>query len=73
MTETLADRVPFAEGVNVTVTKQLAPAATLEPQVLVWAKSLAFVPVIEMLLMATATLPLLLSVIFLGRLFVPTG
>jgi hypothetical protein len=30
----------LAEGVNVTVMKQLAPAATLDPQVFVSAKSL---------------------------------
>ncbi len=73
LTETDADRLPLAEGVKVTVIKQLAPAATLEPQVVVRPKSLPFVPVIEMLVMLTDTLPLLLSVIFLPRLLVPTG
>jgi len=41
--ETAAVRFPVAEGVKVTATKQLAPPATLVPQVLVWAKSLASV------------------------------
>ena len=46
---TFADRVPVAVGVNVTLIVQLAPAATLEPQLLVCAKSPGLVPVIEML------------------------
>jgi hypothetical protein len=72
-TFTDADLPPLATGVNVTLMKQLAPAATLVPQVFVWAKSLALFPVIEMLVTLTAELLLLLRVIFVARLFVPTG
>src|SRR5439155_3373244 len=35
---------PMAEGPNVTEMVQLAPARRLAPQLLVWAKSLAFAP-----------------------------
>jgi hypothetical protein len=51
----------------------LAPAGTVLPQVLVSAKSLLSVPVMEILVKFTATLPLLLSVTLLERLLVPTG
>jgi hypothetical protein len=71
--ERFAVRFPLAEGVNVTVIEQLAPGATLLPQVLIWAKSPASAPATEILVILTATLPLLLSVIFLGMLLVPTG
>jgi len=71
--ETLAERNPLAKGVNVTVIKQLSPAGTLLPQVLVSAKSLLSVPMIEIPVKFTATLPLLLSVILLERLLVLTG
>ncbi len=43
----VALKVPVAEGVKVTLIVQLAAAARLVPQVLVWAKSLLLVPVIE--------------------------
>ena len=59
---TAAVRVPLAVGVKVTLIVQLAPAATLEPQVLVWAKSLALVPVSAMLGTLKAALPVLFSV-----------
>jgi hypothetical protein len=60
-------------GVKVTVIKQLAPDATLRLQVLVSAKSPAAAPVMEILAILTVALPLLVSVIFLGRLLVPIG
>jgi hypothetical protein len=41
---------------------QFAPAATLVPHVLVWAKSALFAPLIEMLLMERPPLPELVSV-----------
>jgi hypothetical protein len=56
LTEMDALRFALAEGVKVTVIKQLAPAATLVPQVLVWAKSPALVPVTETPVMLTETL-----------------
>ena len=51
------DRLPAADGLKITETVQLAPAATLTPQVLVWLKSAAFVPVIATLVMDSAALP----------------
>jgi hypothetical protein len=59
---TEAVRLPLAEGVNVTLIVQLAPAATLDPQLLVCAKSLALVPVSARLEMLKAELPVLFSV-----------
>ena len=41
---TAAVRVPVAAGLKVTLIAQLAPATMLEPQLFVWAKSLALVP-----------------------------
>jgi hypothetical protein len=52
---------------------QLAPAATLDPQLLVWAKSLALAPETATLVMLKATLPELLSVTALVVLVVLTG
>jgi hypothetical protein len=51
-------REPVAVGVKVTLRVQLAPAAMLEPQVLVWAKS----PLAVMLVIARVALPVLFSV-----------
>ena len=45
-------------GVNVTVMVQLAPAATVEPQLLVWAKS----PLLVMLVMLRVRKPVFVSV-----------
>src|ERR1035437_7343913 len=59
---TIALRLPAAVGVNVTEMLQLPPAATLAPQVLVCAKSPAFVPVTPMLVIVRAPDPVLLSV-----------
>jgi len=51
-------QVPPAEGVKVTVTVQFAPAATLAPQVLVWAKS----PLATILEIESGALPELVNV-----------
>jgi hypothetical protein len=51
-------RVPVAVGLKVTLRVQLALAARLEPQVLVWEKS----PLAVMLLMLRVALPVLLRV-----------
>jgi hypothetical protein len=48
--------------VKVTLMAQLAPAATLVPQLLLCAKSLGFVPPSPMLLTLRAALPVLLKV-----------
>ncbi len=50
--------VPLAVGLKVTLRVQLALAATLEPQVLLWEKS----PLALMLVMLRVALPVLLSV-----------
>jgi hypothetical protein len=67
----VAERVPPSVGVNVTVTVQLPPAGTLEPQVLVWLKSPGLVPVNVMELMVS-TLPELVRVTILEELVFPT-
>jgi hypothetical protein len=59
---TVAMRVPAAAGLKVTLIAQFAPAATLEPQVLVWVKSLALVPDSAMLVMLKVALPEFLKV-----------
>jgi hypothetical protein len=51
-------REPLAVGVKVTLRVQLALAARLEPQVLVWEKS----PLTAMLVMLRVALPVLLRV-----------
>ena len=61
----VAVRLPVAEGVNVTETVQLAPTARVEGlsgQVLVRAKSPAFAPVTPTLLIASAAVPVLVTV-----------
>jgi hypothetical protein len=65
-----ADRAPVTCGVNVIEIVQLLPAATLVPQVLVWLKSAAFVPVNAILVMDTAAVPMLESVIVRAELAV---
>ena len=57
-----AVRLPLAEGVKVTLIVQLPPAATEVPQLLLWAKSLGFVPPSARLEMLKAALPVLLRV-----------
>ena len=58
-----AVRVPLAAGVKVTLIAQLAPAATLAPQLFVWAKSLALLPESAILEMLKAALPELVRAI----------
>ena len=55
-------RAPVAVGVKVTLIVQFAPAATLEPQLLVCAKSPRLVPPIAMLLIVKGPLPVFVSV-----------
>src|SRR5436305_14313851 len=69
---TAALRTPAAVGVNVTEIVQLPPAATLDPQVLVWAKSPLFVPVIAILVMLSAALRGLFNVMVWAALVVAT-
>ena len=64
-------RAPAAEGVKVTLIVQLAPAATLAPQLLVWAKSTEFAPPSAMLEMLSEALPVLESVTVCAALVEP--
>jgi hypothetical protein len=65
--QTLAVRPPFAAGLKLAVIKQLAPEAKLVPQVRVWAKYPALAPVMEMLVMLTATLAFVAHPNLLGK------
>jgi hypothetical protein len=58
VTVTAPVRVPVAVGLKVTLRVQLALAATLEPQVLVWEK----LPLALTLVIARPALPVFLSV-----------
>src|SRR5437764_5960869 len=64
--------VPLAVGENVTLMVQLAPRATELPQLVVWAKSLLFDPVMAMLVMLKEDEPLLVNVTGWDGLVVPT-
>lgn len=68
---TSALREPTAAGVNVTLIVQLAPAATLLPQLFVWAKSPGYVPVRLTLVMLKVAVPVLVSVTVCDALVVP--
>ena len=71
-TLTFAVSDPADPGVNVTEMVQLEPAATDAPQLLVCAKLLAFVPVIVILVIVSAAVPVLDSVNGFAALVVPT-
>ena len=58
---TEAVRLPLTAGVKLTLMVQPAPAETELPQLLVSAKSLAFVPVIAMLEIVSAVLPVFVN------------
>ena len=75
VTDSEAFRTPVAVGLKVMLMVQLVPAATLEPQVLVSAKSPMFVPVmlIPEPLKVSVALPVFVSVMFCEALVVPTG
>jgi uncharacterized protein YybS (DUF2232 family) len=61
------------EGLKVTLIVQVPPAATELPQVLVWAKSLAFVPAIPTLVMVNVALPPFVRVTLCAVLVVPSA
>jgi hypothetical protein len=69
-TDSDALRAPVADGVKVTLIVQFAPAATLVPQLLVWAKLVGFVPVREMLVIVKAAVPVFDNVTGLAALVV---
>ena len=62
VTVSVADLAPEAVGLNVTLIAQLAPAATLLPQVFVCEKSAPLAPVNVMLVIVNVAVPLLVSV-----------
>jgi hypothetical protein len=62
-------RLPPADGLNVTLMEQLAPAARLEPQVFVWLKS----PLAVILEIVSAALPALVSFTAWAVLEAPTN
>src|SRR5215469_11867880 len=64
-------RVPVAEGVNVTLIVQIAPAGTLPPQESCSAKSEAFVPTIATLESVRTVFPVLLKVTLCAALVAP--
>ena len=72
VTVTVALLVPDAAGVKVTLMVQLPAAATELPQLLLWAKSPALVPVTAILVTLRAALPELDRVTALAALVVPT-
>jgi len=61
-TETVAAKLVAEAGVKVTEMEQLAPAASVEPQALVCAKSLGLGPPMLMPLIFSTALPVFLSV-----------
>ena len=62
LTDSVALRLPLALGVNVTLMVHFELLPRLEGQLLVWAKSPLLVPVMPILLMVTAKLPVLETV-----------
>ena len=66
-----ATRLPAAVGVKVTFTVQLLPEDKELGQVLVWAKSLAFAPVMAIDEMLARIFPVFVSVTACERLVVP--
>jgi hypothetical protein len=73
VTVTCAVRVPDAVGWKVTVIVQLAPAAMVDPQLLLCAKSLGFVPPSVMPEMFTVELPTFATMFVWAALVVPTA
>jgi hypothetical protein len=72
VTESAAERLVAEAGVNVTEIVQLDPAASDAPQVFIdMAKSLGFAPVMAMLPMVSAALPVFISVAVCAALVVP--
>jgi hypothetical protein len=72
ITVSVAVSVPAETGLNVTDIVQLAAAASVRPQVVVFVKEVAFVPEKAMLLMVIAALPVFVSVAVCAALDEPT-
>ena len=69
---TLPLRLPLAPGVKVTLIVHVPPGAMAEVQVLVCAKSDAFVPLIAIVLIVSEADPLFVTVTVCALLVVPT-
>jgi hypothetical protein len=69
----VAVKLPAPEGVKVMEIVQLAPAATLPPQLLAWLKLAAFVPLRAMEVMASVAEPVLVSVTVCAGLALATA
>ena len=69
----VAVRVPRTVGVKVTLITQLEPGATVKPQALLSAKSLAFAPLIAVLVIVRAPVPVFFRVTVSGALATATG
>jgi hypothetical protein len=63
--------LPSAAGVKVTWMAHSAPTPSVDPQVLVWAKSPRLLPVMAMLVRVSATLPVLVKVTVCAGLLLP--
>jgi len=73
LTDSVAERLPEAVGVNFTLMVQLFCAPSDVPQVFVWLKSPGFVPVIVMdVMLSVVVFDPLVSVSVIGELVVPT-
>ena len=73
VTDSVPVRFPICVGLKVTLTVQLAPAASELPQVWVCAKSPALVPVIAMEVIVNLVVPTLVRVTVFAGLVVPTA
>jgi hypothetical protein len=71
VTERAALKLAAEVGVKVTEIAQLDPTSSAEPQVLVCAKALAFVPPMEMPAMVSTALPVFVRAIVWSALVVP--
>ena len=69
----VASRLPATFGLNVTLTRHVAPAANVAGQFSVIANANGLGPVMEMLPTVNDVVPLLMSVVARGPLIVPTG
>jgi hypothetical protein len=69
VTVTEPDRIPVAVGVKVTLIEQFAPAASVVPQVFVWAKF----PVLVIAEIVSGALPVFESVVVWAGLVLPTN
>ena len=73
VTLTLAVLEPVDPGVNLTEITQLPPTSTDDPQVLVCAKSAAFVPVMPILVISSKPVPVFCKIVFMAELVTPTA